>query len=70
VRCLPAVCRVCIGAADGAGLMMLVLHDDVQREYAYGPAQGLPETKVGALQSSALPECEVRADCEMVCLSG
>jgi hypothetical protein len=27
--------------------MMLVLHDDAQREYAYGPAQGLPDTKVG-----------------------
>ncbi|HEV8500483.1 MAG TPA: HAD family hydrolase, partial [Casimicrobiaceae bacterium] len=28
------------GAGDGARLMMLVLHDDAQREYAYGPAQG------------------------------
>ena len=27
--------------------MMLVLHDDAKREYAYGPAQGLPDTKVG-----------------------
>ena len=27
--------------------MMLVLHDDAQREYAYGPAEGLPVTKVG-----------------------
>ena len=35
------------GAGSGARLMMLVLHDDAQREYAYGPAQGLPETKVG-----------------------
>ena len=35
------------GAGDGARLMMLVLHDDAQREYAYGPAEGLPETKVG-----------------------
>ena len=26
---------------------MLVLHDDATREYAYGPAQGLPDTKVG-----------------------
>jgi hypothetical protein len=24
----------------GASLEMLVLHDDAQREYAYGPAQG------------------------------
>jgi hypothetical protein len=35
------------GAGDGARLIMLVLHDDAQREYAYGPAQGLPDTKVG-----------------------
>jgi phosphoserine phosphatase len=28
-------------------LMMLVLHDDAEREYAYGPAQGLHDTKVG-----------------------
>jgi len=35
------------GAGDGARLMMLVLHDDAQREYAYGPALGLPDTKVG-----------------------
>jgi phosphoglycolate phosphatase-like HAD superfamily hydrolase len=34
-------------AGDGARLAMLVLHDDAQREYAYGPAQGLPDTKVG-----------------------
>jgi hypothetical protein len=26
---------------------MLVPHDDADREYAYGPAQGLAETKVG-----------------------
>ena len=36
-------------AGDGARLMMLVMHDDAKREYAYGPAQGLPATKVGAL---------------------
>ncbi len=34
-------------AGDGARLSMLVLHDDAAREYAYGPAQGLPDTKVG-----------------------
>ena len=27
---------------------MLVLHDDAEREYAYGPAQGLPDVKMGA----------------------
>jgi len=34
-------------AGTGERLAMLVLHDDAQREYAYGPAQGLPATKVG-----------------------
>lgn len=34
-------------AGGGARLAMLVLHDDAQREYAYGPAQGLGSTKVG-----------------------
>jgi phosphoserine phosphatase len=36
------------GEGDGARLAMLVLHDDANREYAYGPAQRLPNTKVGA----------------------
>jgi phosphoglycolate phosphatase-like HAD superfamily hydrolase len=36
------------GAGAGARLNMLVLHDDAVREYAYGPAQGLPNSKVGA----------------------
>ncbi len=35
------------GAGEGARLSMLVLHDDAAREYAYGPAQGLPDTKIG-----------------------
>jgi phosphoglycolate phosphatase-like HAD superfamily hydrolase len=35
-------------AGDGARLAMLVLHDDAAREYAYGPARGLPESRVGA----------------------
>jgi hypothetical protein len=34
-------------AGDGARLGLLLLHDDVKREYAYGPAQGLPASKVG-----------------------
>ena len=34
-------------AGGGARLAMLVLHDDAKREYAYGPAQGLRDTKVG-----------------------
>jgi phosphoglycolate phosphatase-like HAD superfamily hydrolase len=35
-------------AGDGTRLAMLLLHDDGVREYAYGPAQGLPDSKVGA----------------------
>jgi hypothetical protein len=34
-------------AGDGARLAMLVLHDDAAREYAYGPAQGLPDSRIG-----------------------
>ena len=40
------------GAGDGARLMMLVLHDDARREYAYGPARGLPDTKVGTFSQA------------------
>lgn len=40
------------GAGGGARLMMLVLHDDAQREYAYGPARGLPDTKVGTFSQA------------------
>jgi phosphoglycolate phosphatase-like HAD superfamily hydrolase len=39
-------------AGQGARLVMLVLHDDAKREYAYGPAQALPDTKVGAFTQS------------------
>ena len=37
---------------DGARLSLLVLHDDATREYAYGPAKGLPDTKVGAFSQA------------------
>src|SRR6266700_800980 len=39
-------------AGDGVRLAMLVLHDDAKREYAYGPAQGLPDTKVGTFSQA------------------
>ena len=32
---------------DGERLAMLVLNDEKGREYAYGPALGLPDSKVG-----------------------
>lgn len=35
-------------AAGGARLMLLVLHDDRQREYSYGPEEGQADTKFGA----------------------
>jgi phosphoglycolate phosphatase-like HAD superfamily hydrolase len=41
-----------VKAGSGARLSGLVLHDDATREYAYGPAQGLPDTKVGTLSQA------------------
>jgi phosphoglycolate phosphatase-like HAD superfamily hydrolase len=49
------------GAGDGARLMMLVQHDDAQREYAYGPASGLPETKVGTFSPALYDEAKRKA---------
>ncbi|HMK89477.1 MAG TPA: HAD family hydrolase [Methylocystis sp.] len=43
-------------AGDGERLAMLVLHDDAKREYAYGPAVGLPDTKVGAFTQALYDE--------------
>jgi hypothetical protein len=43
-------------AGGGARLMQLVLHDDAKREYAYGPAQGLPNTKVGTFSQALYDE--------------
>jgi hypothetical protein len=34
-------------AGGATRLAMIVLHDDKEREYAYGPAKGLPASKVG-----------------------
>jgi phosphoserine phosphatase len=34
-------------SGNGARLAIIVLHDDATREYAYGPAKGLPPSKVG-----------------------
>ena len=46
------------GAGDGARLMMLLLHDDAKREYAYGPAQGLPASKVGTFTQALYDEAK------------
>jgi hypothetical protein len=45
-------------AGSGERLAMLVLHDDAQREYAYGPAQGLQETKVGIFTQALYNEAK------------
>jgi hypothetical protein len=44
---------------DGA-LMMLVLHDDPIREYAYGPADGLPASKVGTFTQALYDEAKAK----------
>jgi phosphoserine phosphatase len=45
-------------AEGGARLGMLVLHDDGEREYAYGPAAGLPDTKVGTFSQALMDEAK------------
>jgi phosphoserine phosphatase len=45
-------------AGDGTRLAMIVLHDDATREYAYGPAQGLPDTKVGTFTQALYDEAK------------
>ena len=47
-----------IKAGDGARLSVLVLHDDAKREYAYGPAQGLPDSKVGTFTLALYDEAK------------
>ena len=46
------------GAGAGARLKMLVLHDDAAREYAYGPALGLPNSKVGTFSQALFDEAK------------
>jgi phosphoglycolate phosphatase-like HAD superfamily hydrolase len=48
------------GAGDGVRLMMLVLHDDGVREYAYGPATGLPDTRVGTFSQKLYDEAKAK----------
>jgi phosphoserine phosphatase len=45
-------------AGNGARLGLLVLHDDAAREFAYGPAQGLPDTKVGTFTQALYEEAK------------
>jgi hypothetical protein len=41
---------------ERATLMMLVHHTDAEREYAYGPAGGLPNTGIGMFTDALLQE--------------
>ena len=43
------------GAGAGTRLMMLVLHDDAE---PYGPANGLPDTKVGTFSRGLMDEAK------------
>ena len=43
---------------SGARFELLVLHDDAAREYAYGPALGLPEPKLGAFPQPLYDEAK------------
>jgi hypothetical protein len=39
-------------------MALLLLHDDAEREYAYGPAAGLPDTKVGTFTQALYDEAQ------------
>jgi len=45
-------------AGEGPRLAMLVLHDDAKREYAYGPADGLPDSKIGTFPPALYEEAQ------------
>ncbi len=42
----------------GARFELLVLHDDAAREYAYGPAKGLPDVKLGAFTQALYDQAQ------------
>ena len=48
-------------AGEGTRLSMLVQHDDAIRGYAYGPAQGLPDTTIGILISALYAEAKMKS---------
>jgi hypothetical protein len=49
-----------ITALVGVLAALLVFHDDAMREYAYGPANGLPDTKFGAFPQSLMDEAKTK----------
>ncbi len=48
-------------AGAGARLKVLLLHDDAAREYAYGPAQGLPNSKIGTFTPALYEEAKTKS---------
>lgn len=48
------------GGGDGPRLMALVFHDDAEREYAYGPADGMPDTKLGTFPQALMDEARAK----------
>ncbi len=44
----------------GHAMGLLLLHDDTVREYAYGPALGLPDSKVGTFTQALYDEAQER----------
>src|SRR5277367_372825 len=49
-----------VKAGPGKRLSVVVMHDDAEREYAYGPAQGLPDTKVGTLSQAMYDQAKAQ----------
>lgn len=47
-------------AGDGNRLAMLLLHYDDKREYAYGPATGPPDTKVGTFTQALYDDAKAK----------
>jgi phosphoglycolate phosphatase-like HAD superfamily hydrolase len=49
-----------VTSGDGLRLGGLILHDDPKREYAYGPAEGLPDSKLGTFTQALYDEAKKR----------
>ncbi len=45
---------------EGPGMALIVLHDDARREYAYGPAAGLPDSKIGTFGQDLYDEAKAK----------
>jgi phosphoglycolate phosphatase-like HAD superfamily hydrolase len=49
-----------VTSGDGLRLGVLILHDDAKREYAYGPAEGLPDSRLGTFTQALYDEAKKR----------